>query len=218
MAKILFLKIGMATITYIMYTIMTIYQIFFYQEYETKVKDSEYIPKSKRNHLWKWINPMKTWLSEKLKIIEEKVMASKMPTRHKKLLKAYIQARGSNKRKHHKSSIAILVFAAVAMQASGTISQQSKAHFDTDSEPIGIDNRCTGCISHRIEDFDGPLVDSNRSIKGFGGSKTSNVKIGTISWKWLDHEGQSHKFVIPKLFYVPSGDVRLFSPQHWAHT
>jgi hypothetical protein len=112
----------------------------------------------------------------------------------------------------------MLVFAAVAMQASGTISQQNKIHFDTDSEPIGIDNRCTGCISHRIEDFDGPLVNSNRSIKGFGGSKTLNVKIGTISWKWLDDEGQSHKFVIPKSFYNPSGNVRLFSPQHWAQT
>jgi hypothetical protein len=45
-----------------------------------------------------------------------------------------------------------------------------------------------------------------------------NVKIGTITWKWLDDEGKSHKFVIPKLFYVPSANVRLFSPQHWAQT
>jgi hypothetical protein len=25
-----------------------------------------------------------------------------------------------------------------------------------------------------------------------------------------------HKFVIPKSFYVPEGNVRLLSPQHWA--
>jgi hypothetical protein len=86
MAKILFLKIGMATITYIMmYSIMATYQIFFYQAHKITVKDSEYIPKSKRNHLWKRINPMKTWLSEKWKIIEENVMASTMSKRHKKL-------------------------------------------------------------------------------------------------------------------------------------
>mgnify|MGYP002810390815 CR=1 FL=1 len=76
---------------------------------------------------------MKTWLSEKWKIIEENVMASTMSKRHKKLQRAYVQARGSNKRKHHKSSIAMLVFAAIAMQASGTISQQNKIHFDTDA-------------------------------------------------------------------------------------
>lgn len=81
-------------------------------------------------------------------------------------------------------------------------------HFDTDSEPIGIDNWCTGCISHRIKDFNGPLVDSNCAIKAFGGSKTSNNKIGTITWKWLDDEGKSHKkFVIHKPFYVLSGQM-----------
>ena len=64
------------------------------------------------------------------------------------------------------------------MQAEGTrISQQQHIRFDTDSEPIGIDNRCTGCISHRIEDFDGPLTDSGRAIRGFGGTKMTNVQI-----------------------------------------
>jgi hypothetical protein len=44
------------------------------------------------------------------------------------------------------------------------------------------------------------------------------VKIGTIVWKWNDDQGRHHKFVIPKLFYVPHGNVRLLSPQHWAQT
>ncbi len=113
---------------------------------------------------------------------------------------------------------AMLCFAAVAMQANGSNTQERRAIFDTDSEPIGVDNRCTGCISHRMEDFVGPLMDSKRSIKGFGGSKTSNVKIGTLAWKWLDNEGKQHKFLIPKSFYVESGNVRLLSPQHWAQT
>jgi ribosomal protein L40E len=94
--------------------------------------------------------------------------------------------------------------------------KETKVHFDTNSEPIRVKNQCTGCISHQIEDFDRPLVDSNRAIKGFGGSKTTNVKIGTINWKWLDNEGKSHKSVIPKSFCVASGNVHLFSPQHWA--
>ena len=76
----------------------------------------------------------------------------------------------------------MLAFAAVAMQAHGP-QQNASIPFDTDSEPIGVDNRCSGCISHRIEDFDGPLIDSNRSIKGFGGSRMKGVKMGTITWK-----------------------------------
>jgi hypothetical protein len=82
--------------------------------------------------------------------------------------------------------------------------------FDTDSVPIGVNNQCTGCISHRIKDFEGPLSKSGRSVKGFSGSWTTNVSIGTIVWKWDD--------IIPKSFYVPEGTVRLLSPQHWAHT
>jgi hypothetical protein len=60
----------------------------------------------------------------------------------------------------------MLCFAAVAMQANGSrIAQERTATFDTDSEPIRVNNRCTGCISNHIEDFVGPLEDSKRSIK-----------------------------------------------------
>ena len=39
--------------------------------------------------------------------------------------------------------------------------------------------------------------------------------MGTINWKWLDDDSRSQKFVIPKSYYVPSGNVR---PQHGAQT
>jgi Ni,Fe-hydrogenase I small subunit len=68
----------------------------------------------------------------------------------------------------------MIAFATIAMQAKGTFTHQNKVQFNTYSEPIGIDNRCTGCISHKIEDFDGPLVKSTRAVKGFGGSRTSD--------------------------------------------
>jgi hypothetical protein len=116
-----------------------------------------------------------------------------------------------------KKRMAFLAFATVAMQGTGGL-KDNHTSFDTDSAPIGIDNRCTGCISHRIEDFEGPLQESNRAIKGFGGTRTTNVKIGTIVWRWNDNQGKHHKFVIPKSFYVPQGNVRLLSPQHWAQT
>ena len=88
--------------------------------------------------------------------------------------------------------------------------------FDTDSARIGIDNRCSGCISHRVEDFEGPLTDTDKTIRGFGGSRISNIKMGTIRWRWLDDSGAVHQFRIPRSFYIPSGNVRLLSPQHWA--
>ena len=53
--------------------------------------------------------------------------------------------------------------------------------FDTDSGPIEVDNRCTGCISHRMEDFEGPMVDTGQQIKCFGSTRTVNVQIGKSS-------------------------------------
>jgi hypothetical protein len=110
--------------------------------------------------------------------------------------------------------MAFLAFSAVAMQGTGGLNDNHTS-FDTDLAPIGIDNRCTGCISHQIEGFEGPLQESNRAIKGFGGTRTTNMKIGTIAQRWNDDQGKHNKFVIPTLFYVPHGNVRLLSPQHW---
>ena len=100
------------------------------------------------------------------------------------------------------------------MQAQST-SHANSIRFDTDSAPMGIDNRCSGCISHVAEDFIGGLNDSNKTIKGFWGTRTSNIKIGTLRWIWLDEMGQRHKFLIPNSYYVPSVGVRLLSPQYW---
>jgi hypothetical protein len=89
------------------------------------------------------------------------------------------------------TDVAMLCFATVATQANGSSTHKRRAIFDTDSEPIGVDNWCTGCILHRIEDFVGPLEDSKQLIKGFGGTRTSNIKIGTLAWKWLDNKGKT---------------------------
>lgn len=111
----------------------------------------------------------------------------------------------------------IYCMAIIAMQASEPNQKGARiTKFDTDSASIGVDNRCSGCISHRVEDFEGPLINTNRSIRGFGGIRTHKVKMGTLRWKWLDDSGAIHSFRIPKSYYIPSGNVRLMSPQHWA--
>ena len=108
---------------------------------------------------------------------------------------------------------------ALAMSATngyGKPIHQNVMKFDTDSGRVGIDNRCSACISHKIDNFEGPLHNVNRAIKGFGGQRTYNVKMGTIIWKWGDNEGKIHKFRIPNSYYIPKGGIRLLSPQHWA--
>ena len=36
------------------------------------------------------------------------------------------------------------------------------------------------------------VVDCNQTTKGFGGTTTVNIKIGTSVWKWSDNEGKEH--------------------------
>ncbi len=106
----------------------------------------------------------------------------------------------------------------LAMQANATIATERKTQFDTDSEMIGIDNRCSGCISHVRDDFVGELRRTDRVVKGFAGTKTTNVQVGTLRWSWEDDLGRKHTFTIPNSYYVPDGRVRLLSPQHWSQT
>jgi len=106
----------------------------------------------------------------------------------------------------------------LAMQANATIATERKTQFDTDSETIGIDNRCSGCISHVKEDFVGKLRPTDRVVKGFAGTRTTNVQVGTLRWSWEDELGRKHTFTIPNSYYVPDGRVRLLSPQHWSQT
>ena len=114
-----------------------------------------------------------------------------------------------------------ITMAAIIAMSGTTDAQKSEAEcgpFDSDSAMVGIDNRCSGCITHVRTDIPGELTPCNRVIKGFGGTRTTNVWQGTIHWSWDDDQGQTHKMVIPNAYYVPEGKVRLLSPQHWAQT
>ena len=112
----------------------------------------------------------------------------------------------------------ILANVALACPAKQTTTQERIVKFDTDAKPIGVDNRCSACISPYIEDFIGPLEDTNKTIKGFAGTQTKNPKIATLYWQWSDDSGKIHTFEIPNSYYIPSCELRLLSPQHWAQT
>ena len=87
------------------------------------------------------------------------------------------------------------------MNAELTV-QSNITRFDTDSNPIGVDNRCSACISHISKHFIGDLTDSSRTIKGFAGSKTSRIKIGTLLWSWDNDAGMERSCKIPNSYYV----------------
>ena len=101
---------------------------------------------------------------------------------------------------------------------NATTTYHSIKPFDSDAESIGIDNRASACISHCIDDFVGIMTDTRRTIIGYHGTKTSNLKMGTLRWKWTDDQGLSHVHTIPNSFYSPEGQCRLLSPQHWAQS
>lgn len=88
--------------------------------------------------------------------------------------------------------------------------------FDSDSRLIGVDNRCSACITHVREDIPGKIVPSNRTIQAFTEKHIHNVYTGTIHWTWEDDEGVPHEMIIPNSYYVPEGKAILLSPQHWA--
>lgn len=111
----------------------------------------------------------------------------------------------------------LIVMAAIfAKQATPNHDHQRNFVVDADSKPLGIDNRCTAFISGDINDFHGPLQDTDKVVRGFGGTRVAGVKRGTAIIRLEDDQGAIHKFQIPNSYYVPGSPDRLFSPQHWA--
>jgi hypothetical protein len=109
-----------------------------------------------------------------------------------------------------------IALAAHSARPPGQLPDARPVTFDTDSDLIGIDNRCSACLSSRKEDFDGPLVDTNISIRAYGGARIKgNIKRGTMVLQWFDNEDFLHEFRIPNSYYVPDIPGRLLSPQHW---
>jgi len=74
--------------------------------------------------------------------------------------------------------------------------------FDSDAKAIGIDNRCSACISHDINDFVDPVLKSDKVISAFGGRQQMKGYKGTIAWSWTDDDGVQTKFRIPNSYYV----------------
>jgi hypothetical protein len=195
--------------------------------YQIKNLKKRYIPKSRRRRVTKLNKIVAQMCARVGKYLDQKV--SNIKTNHKHRLNTNRQKRKyynlRNKarkmsRWHSSKGKTLTIMAAIAMSTEASTKYgQKMIRFDTDSKTIGVDNRCSACISCDETDFISDLRPSNRSIKGFGGARhQGTVMVGTLLWKWCDDEGKVHSFTIPNSYYVPDGKARLLSPQHWAKT
>ncbi len=87
--------------------------------------------------------------------------------------------------------------------------------FDPDSYQIMVDNGASYSISNNIDDFIEPPTKIGQKIQGFSGSLTTSL-IGTVKWYITDDDGRTHSIILPNTKYVPTADIRMLSPQHWA--
>jgi Fe-S cluster assembly iron-binding protein IscA len=110
----------------------------------------------------------------------------------------------------------LIIQQAITAMAAYENKSERDVVFDTDSKPVGIDNHASAYISGDIDDFVGELEETNQVIKGFGGTRTTNVYRGTAVLKIEDNDGKVHKDCLPNSYYVPGTTGRLLSPQHWS--
>ena len=189
------------------------------------VNDPVYTPKSQRWRVVVWATNALRYGSKGMAKAIDYVDANIILRSRHKLAKAIAFTSKPRKRIN---LVQIAAVAAVFCYPAGTVDLKQNllnrysniASFDTDSEcsPIGVDNRCSACISDDRDDFEGPLMATKRVIKGFGGVTTKGVQTGTLLWRWADDTGKTHSFRIPNSYYVPQGGVKLISPQHLAQS
>jgi len=116
---------------------------------------ASYIPKRKRGNMYY----MRQWMKKKVnEMYKWMIVTSESIKSNRKIRQRIAIARKLGQSNNKKRKLPIfMVCSAVAMLAGQNNKMQTKQqrsiHFDTDSEQVGIDNRCSACISHKIEDW-----------------------------------------------------------------
>jgi hypothetical protein len=137
------LKLG----TYLaIYTALFLSQVIYTNVYDPTVHSYE--RRGKRNTISKWLKIIKDWFKTKaINIgfsIEQWNLTQKSKQQMQKTKRITTCMQIPNKRRGIHS---LMAFTAVAMQASEGI-HDNAVMFNTGSAPIGVDNRCMGCISN----------------------------------------------------------------------
>ena len=190
------------------YTILTIY-IWFYAN-DGYVR---YIPKRQRfrNKMIAYLAYLKAWLKYTWRRkIQLKTTHWMKRWKHMKLIQKHW-----NKFSEGDYHTILAEEAILAKQAAANPKRHTFI-VDSDSKAIGIDNRASAFISGDITDFQGPLIDTNKVVKGFGGTRVTGVKRGTAVIRIEDDEGRTHRVRLKDSYYVQGSKDRLLSPQHFA--
>jgi hypothetical protein len=193
------------------YRSVVIIAVLIHEDDDGRSKSAYYVPKSQQT----WWHRTRIRVGRTVTTLLEgglarlEAMVGSLPRRRRPP-----KARGRRRGGARKCWV-LTAYGVLALQA-WKIPTERTVVFDTDSAPVGIDSRCSACISPFESDFVGPLQDTGVTIKGFGGTRTRGVKRGTVRWRWQDDEGTVHSFDIPGSYYVKEAEYRLLSPQHWA--
>jgi hypothetical protein len=112
-----------------------------------------YVPKSQRSKLWTLLLPIRTWTNDMAKTIESSINNWTSSARARSRIARMHHSTGRIDSSRRKGSLGVrmMAFAAsVAMQANGMQSNylEMMVTFDADSVPVGVDNRCMGCVSN----------------------------------------------------------------------
>ena len=128
-----------------------------------------------------WLMILKSWIKREFDRLCDAINSLKTTPRANLRRSTGMDRRMINPRS--RMMIAALAMTAVtAMPVKLKEKHNLTTTFDTDSKVVGIDNRCTACISSDANDFIGDIRPSGRVIKGFGGTKTTGIMTGTIKW------------------------------------
>jgi len=111
---------------------------------------------------------------------------------------------GSNTNRDNNNYYIHRLYAMNAVLAQQATARKLPPNFilDSDSKPLGIDNRATAFISGDINDFDGPLLDCDRVVRGFAGIRVKGVKKGTAVIRIEDDDGRVHRIKLRDSYYV----------------
>jgi hypothetical protein len=91
-----------------------------------------------------------------------------------------------------------------------------KAHFDTNSVPLRIDNCASRSISPDPNNFITPLASEHyKRVQGLI-EQVGALQTGTIQWQIKDDDGKVHTITVPDSVYVQDATSRLLSPKHWS--
>ena len=141
--------------------------------HENDVNESNYTPKSQRWWVIEWtknaFRHVSTGMAKAIDYLDENI------TLRRRCQLAKVIAFTAKPRKRF-NLVRMVAMATVLCHPAGVVDLKQNlsnhynniANFDTDSKfsPIGVDNRCSGCISDDIDNFEGPLMTSKRVIKG----------------------------------------------------